>query len=66
MAMGDQPAGVVPPPPGVTVDFNQHPHLYTTNMILISVGLVFSTLSLLLRVFTRAYIMRKFETDDSV
>ncbi|RJE18980.1 hypothetical protein PHISCL_08688 [Aspergillus sclerotialis] len=64
--MGDHPSGVVPPPPGVTPDFDySHPRLYRSNMVLISVGQVFSTMSLLLRVYTRVHILRKFETDDT-
>lgn len=57
--------GVVPPPPGVTPDFDySHPWLYTTNMVLIGVGLALSTGFLLLRIYTRARILHKFGPDD--
>lgn len=63
--MGDQPSGVTPPPPGVTPDFDySDPWLYTPNMALIGTGLVLSTTSLLLRVYTRVHILRKFEAGD--
>lgn len=64
-AMGDRPSGVAPPPPGMTPDFDySNPWLYTANMALIGTGLVLSTTSLLLRVYTRVHILRKFEADD--
>lgn len=63
--MADQPSGVVPAPPGVTLDFDySHPWLYNANMTLTGIGLVVSTASLLLRVYTRVHILRKFEMDD--
>jgi hypothetical protein len=57
--------GVVPPPPGVTPDFDySNPWLWEVNMVLISVGLVLSFIFLVLRIYTKTKILRKFGWED--
>ena len=57
-------SGVVSPPPGVTPDFNSSPWLLTANRIAVVVGVALCTLSLLMRLYTKAHILRKFGWDD--
>lgn len=62
--MSEASAGVVPPPPGVTPDFNSRPWLLNANRIAVGVGVTLCTLSLLMRLYTKASISRKFWWDD--
>ncbi|KAJ5356384.1 hypothetical protein N7517_010993 [Penicillium concentricum] len=58
--------GVVDPPPGVIADFDySNPWLYKVNMTLIGVGLVLSFLLLVLRIYTKTKILRKFGWEDA-
>lgn len=62
--MGDM-IGVVPPPAGVTADFDfSNPWKFKTNVALIGIGLSLSTLVLSMRVYTRTHILRQFGWDD--
>ncbi|KAJ6031517.1 hypothetical protein N7540_002249 [Penicillium herquei] len=56
--------GVRPPPPGVTPDFHSQPWLVTGNRIAVGVGSTLSTLLLIMRIYTKAYIMSRFWWDD--
>ncbi|KAE8406582.1 hypothetical protein BDV37DRAFT_292122 [Aspergillus pseudonomiae] len=58
-------AGVIPPPPGVTPDFDySNPRGFKTEMIIFGIGLFLSTLFLAMRVYTRACLLSKFGWDD--
>ncbi|RAK78939.1 uncharacterized protein BO72DRAFT_61788 [Aspergillus fijiensis CBS 313.89] len=56
--------GPVLPPPGETVNPNPRPWLFTANCIAIAVGLALSTVFLVIRIYTKARILRKFWWDD--
>ena len=59
--------GVIPPPPGVTPDFDySNPRGFRTEMIIFGVGLFLSTLFLAMRVYTRACLLSKFGWDDGI
>lgn len=58
--------GPVLPPPGETVNPNPRPWLFTANCIAIAVGLALSTVFLVIRIYTKARILRKFWWDDGV
>ncbi|OJJ45034.1 hypothetical protein ASPZODRAFT_70649 [Penicilliopsis zonata CBS 506.65] len=62
--MDDDTVGVRPPPPGVTPDFHSTPWLHQANRITVAVGLTVSTLFLLMRLYTKAYVIRKLWWDD--
>jgi hypothetical protein len=62
--MGEARAGVVPPPPGVTPDFDSSPWLRNANQIAVAVGVTLCTLSLVMRLYTKACIIRAFWWDD--
>ncbi|PWY96283.1 hypothetical protein BO94DRAFT_551967 [Aspergillus sclerotioniger CBS 115572] len=53
------------PPPGETYNFDYtHPHMYTSNMVVIIGGLIISTGCLAMRVYTKAHLLHKFGWDD--
>ncbi|GKZ69741.1 hypothetical protein AnigIFM50267_004966 [Aspergillus niger] len=57
--------GVIPAPEGVTPDLkNPERHYYTANLVVVIVGVTVSTLCLLVRVYTRVVIVRKWLLDD--
>ncbi|QMW26507.1 hypothetical protein G4B84_001752, partial [Aspergillus flavus NRRL3357] len=57
--------GVIPPPAGVTPDFDySHPKNFKKEMIIFGIGLFLSTLFLAMRIFTRACLLHKFGWDD--
>jgi hypothetical protein len=57
--------GVVPPPAGVTANFDySHPWLWNANISLITVGLILSFLCLVLRVYTKSRLLGKLGWDD--
>lgn len=57
--------GVVPPPAGVTADFDySNPWLYNVNIVLISLGLVVSFLCLVLRIYTKTQILHRLGWED--
>ncbi|KAE8365929.1 hypothetical protein BDV27DRAFT_156360 [Aspergillus caelatus] len=57
--------GVMPPPPGVTPDFDySNPKNFKKEMIIFGIGLFLSTILLAMRVFTRAVLLSKFGWDD--
>ncbi|KAJ5997630.1 hypothetical protein N7522_009290 [Penicillium canescens] len=59
--------GVVPPPVGVTANFDySHPWLWNANISLITVGLILSFLCLVLRVYTKSRLLGKLGWDDDV
>ncbi|CBF87130.1 hypothetical protein AN2575.2 [Aspergillus nidulans FGSC A4] len=59
--------GAVPVPEGETYDPDfSHPWLYTESRAIVIAGLIFSTLSLMLRVYTKAALLRKFGWDDTL
>ncbi|PYH41100.1 uncharacterized protein BP01DRAFT_350024 [Aspergillus saccharolyticus JOP 1030-1] len=59
--------GVIAAPPGVTPDFT-HPaqHLHTANRVVVIVGLTVSAICLLVRIYSRVAIVRKWMLDDTV
>ncbi|KAJ6078798.1 hypothetical protein N7467_008551 [Penicillium canescens] len=58
--------GVVPPPAGVTANFDySHPWLWNANISLITVGLILSFLCLVLRVYTKSRLLGKLGWDDA-
>ncbi|KAH8728007.1 hypothetical protein GQ44DRAFT_824348 [Phaeosphaeriaceae sp. PMI808] len=52
------------PPPGVTPDFNSPDNYKTENIILHSVILLFVTIAVLMRMYTRALVKKTFGIDD--
>ncbi|KAJ5933620.1 hypothetical protein N7454_005949 [Penicillium verhagenii] len=62
--MSNQNVGQAPPPPGVTPDFHSRPWLLNANRIAVAVGVTVSTLFLIMRIYTKAYLIRKFWWDD--
>lgn len=62
--MGEK-VGVIPPPAGVTADFDySHPWKFKTDLIIVGVGLFLATISLAMRVWTRWHLLSKFGWDD--
>ena len=57
--------GVIPAPEGVTPDLKDpERHYYTANLVVVIVGVTVSTLCLLVRIYTRVVIVRKWLLDD--
>lgn len=57
--------GVIPAPEGVTPDLKDpERHYHTANLVVVIVGVTVSTLCLLVRVYTRVVIVRKWLLDD--
>ncbi|KAL4986521.1 hypothetical protein BDW68DRAFT_198014 [Aspergillus falconensis] len=57
--------GAAPVPEGETYDPDfSHPWLYTESRAIVIAGVIFSTLALILRVYTKAALLRKFGWDD--
>ncbi|RAH70055.1 uncharacterized protein BO66DRAFT_420652 [Aspergillus aculeatinus CBS 121060] len=58
--------GVIAPPAGVTPDF-AHPtrHLHTANRVVVIVGTTASAISLLVRIYSRLVVVRKWMLDDN-
>lgn len=57
--------GALPPPPGVTPNFDySNPWLYLETRDVIIAGIVFATVFLALRIYTRTFVIRKFGWDD--
>jgi hypothetical protein len=63
MAEGQQ--GAFPVPPGETYnpDFS-HPWLYTESRAVVIAGVILCTITLMLRVYTKAVLLHKFGWDD--
>jgi hypothetical protein len=60
--------GLMPVPPGETADFNVH-HITTTQaqfIIAYAVTLALATISLVMRLYTRIFIIRAFGLDDGM
>lgn len=62
MDLSQTPAAM--PPPGVTPDFNSPDNYKHDNIILHSIVLSFTTLAVLVRVYTRAVVKKSFGLDD--
>ncbi|KAJ5921066.1 hypothetical protein N7466_009392 [Penicillium verhagenii] len=62
--MSNQDVGEAPPPPGVTPDFHSRPWLLNANRIAVAVGVTVSTLFLIMRIYTKSCVIRKFWWDD--
>lgn len=59
--------GVIPPPPGVTPDFDySNPWKFKTDLAIVGVGLTLATLFLAMRIYTRACLLSKFGWDDGM
>ncbi|PYH75058.1 uncharacterized protein BO88DRAFT_448830 [Aspergillus vadensis CBS 113365] len=57
--------GVIPAPVGVTPDLDSpEKHYYTANLVVVTVGVTISALGLLVRLYTRVVIVRKWLLDD--
>ncbi|PWY83997.1 hypothetical protein BO83DRAFT_449317 [Aspergillus eucalypticola CBS 122712] len=57
--------GVIPAPVGVTPDLDSpEKHYYTANLVVVTIGVTISTLGLLVRLYTRVVIVRKWLLDD--
>ena len=63
----DSDAAAMPAPEGEVADFS-HPYRYmhTANKVVVIVGLVLSTICLLVRCYTRVTVMRKLLLDDGI
>lgn len=62
--MGEK-VGVIPPPAGVTPDFDySNPWEFKEDLIIVGVGLTLSSLFLAMRIYTRSCILSKFGWDD--
>ncbi|KAL3457987.1 hypothetical protein BJX64DRAFT_292649 [Aspergillus heterothallicus] len=56
---------VAPPPPGVTPDpHNPHARFKTTNVVIATVGISLCTVSLAMRIYTKAHLLHRFWLDD--
>ncbi|RAL11730.1 uncharacterized protein BO97DRAFT_93852 [Aspergillus homomorphus CBS 101889] len=60
----DQNVGAIPPPPGVTPDFNSRPWLFTANRVSVAVGVTVCSMTLIMRLYTKACIVRQLWWDD--
>ena len=62
----DAPAvmAVVPPPPGVTQNFIDPPLAATDAPILVAVGVAIAGILLLVRIYTKGILLRKFGAED--
>jgi hypothetical protein len=59
--------GVIPPPAGVTADFDySNPWKFKTDLAIVAVGLSLSTIFLVMRIYTRACLLSKFGWDDGI
>ena len=60
--------GVVPPPPGVTPNFDNPELAYplSTGKTMIGVGLSIAGLFILMRIYTKARILRNFGAEDGM
>lgn len=59
--------GAAPVPPGETYDPDfSHPWLYVESRAVVIAGLIFCTLCLGLRVYTKAVLLHKFGWDDGM
>lgn len=56
--------GAIPPPPGVTPNFVNPDHKGGEVLTLGILGMVCSTLFLLLRIYTKIFINRSFKSED--
>jgi hypothetical protein len=56
------PAGA--PPPGVTPDFDSADNYKHRNIVLHSIVVAFTTIAVLVRLYTRAIVKKKFGVDD--
>ncbi|KAJ5756086.1 hypothetical protein N7533_005629 [Penicillium manginii] len=64
--MGEK-VGVIPPPAGVTPDFDySNPWELKTDLVIVGIGLTLSTLFLAMRIYTRACLLSKFGWDDDI
>ena len=61
-ALLNGPAG--PPPPGVTPNFVNPPNHTTLAIAVMTVGLTASTLVLLMRIYTKVYLIRSLALED--
>ena len=61
-ALLNGPAGI--PPPGVLSDFVNPPNLDTRVYIAITVGITFASLAVLIRIYTRIFLLRSVGYDD--
>ena len=55
---------VLPPPPGVQSNFIDPSIAGGSFPIFVAVGLVFATIFLVIRLYTKAYILKKFGPED--
>lgn len=58
----NSPAGK--PPPGVIPNLDDPPNLYVTGQVVLLLSYVLATLALLLRLYTKAFIIRLFKISD--
>jgi hypothetical protein len=58
--------GLAPPPPGVTPNFDNPPKSTPAEPAVIYIFMALSTLFLLMRVYTRAYINKIFQIEDAI
>lgn len=58
--------GAIPPPPGVTPNFVNPEHKGKEIIVLGILGIVCSTLFLLMRIYTKIRINRSFKSEDGI
>lgn len=63
-AMDPSQMPAAPPPPGHTPDFDTHDNYKHRNIILHPIVLAFTTVVVLIRLYTRAVVKKKFGVDD--
>ena len=56
----------VPPPPGVTQNFIDPPLAATDAPILVAVGVAIAGILLLVRIYTKGFLLRKFGAEDGM
>lgn len=57
---------VVPPPPGVTQDFVNPPIAAANAPILVGIGVTVAGLLVVMRLYTKVYLLRKFGVEDGM
>lgn len=66
MLRADAPMSAVPPPPGVTSNFDDPPVTAQAAYTLVAVGVAIAGALLILRIYTKGIILRKFGWEDGV
>ena len=54
----------MPPPPGVTSDFDHPLSDYTVHIVMLTLFITFSTISVLMRMYTKLFLVRSVVLED--